>query len=295
MRFGLKTVLATLVVFGSANLGRAEVYTMYTAGTPALYGTVTSNPSTLGLNINLAGLVTAMITPVNYLPNGTAIVDMNLDATNSGTMYINSTNITLANFMQNVSLGFLGSVVATGNGIGVGVTAGPVTVTNGAFTITSATPGTLAINSGSIALVGTVLGNAVNATINFNTDPVSLDFSGLGGITIPGTADADGSGFDMDAPPPGTLAHLGYNIAGGVPNAGLTGFSNIDTDGAEVNLNYNSVSIATTIISGTLTLPTTISLVGGISVSVPEVGTLALGGIAAIGMGVVAVRRRRAA
>lgn len=284
MRFGLKTVLASLAVIGSAGIGRAEVYTMYTAGTPSYTGTVTSQPSTLGLNINLAGLVNAAITPVNYLPGGTTVVDMNLDATDSGTLHLVSTSITLQDFVQNVPLGILGSVVATGTGIGVSVSGGPITVTNGAFNITSATPGTLSINSGSISLVGTVLGQAVDASIDFNAEPVVLSFAELGAISIPGTADADAGGSDNDTDP--------HNHSS---DPGLTGLSLIDTDGAEVHLNYGAVSIATTITSGTLTLPTTIALVGGVSVSVPEVGTMSMVGMAALGMAAVAIRRRKSA
>lgn len=276
--------LIAVVAFAATSVN-AEVYTMYTAGTPTAPGSmVTPNTSGLGLNINLAGLVTASIPNTAVLPGGTVVTDMNLDNTNSGNLYITGGGLTLANAVYNVPLGFLGSVTATLSGVTFNITgAGPIAVTNGNYVVDSSTPGNLNIYSGTIGLVGTVLGQAINTSIDFNTDPVNQAFSGLGGITIPGTVDDDAGGSDTDTDPHTMGA------------AGITGLNGIDTDGAEIFINYNGVSLATTIISGTLTLPTTITLTGNASASVPEVGTLALGGLAAVGMGFVAIRRRRAA
>jgi hypothetical protein len=272
-----------------ASSANAEIFTMYTKGTnlPTGQGMITPVQGTLGLNVNLAGLVSAVIPATNILPGGTTIVDMNLDASNSGTMYINGGSLTLANFNYVIPLGFLGSVTATGTGVGFNVVGGPITVTNGNYSITSANTGALNINAGTIALVGTVLGQAVNASLNFNTGPVSQPFSSLGSIVIPGSVDDDAGNTDTDTNP-----HDGYNVLGGLPNAGLTGFSSIDTDGAELFVNYNGLAIATTITSGTLVLPSTITVTGSVRVSVPEVGSVAMIGLALAGAGLVARRRR---
>ncbi|MBX9653309.1 hypothetical protein K2Y11_06775 [bacterium] len=292
MRLSLKAVLSALALSVFAGSANAEIYTEYVKGTnlPLGTGTLTSSTSSLGLSINLAGIANAVITPVTTVPGSYLIIDKNLDASGTGTLYFNGGQLTLNNFVQNVSLGFLGSVVATGNNVGFTFSGGPISVTNNNYSITNAVPGSLTINTGSISLVGTVLGQAINTSLDFNTSPVVQAFSGLT-APIPGRADADGTGTDLDG---AGLPHTGYNVLGGVPDPGLTGFSNIDTDGAETFINYNGFSIATTIISGTLTLPTTITITGSTTVSVPEVSSVALIGASVLGLGVIARRRRSA-
>jgi hypothetical protein len=273
--------IAAALVLSVSTAAQAEIYTMYTKGTPTAPGSmITPSASNLGLNINLAGIANAVIPLTNVIPGSTTIMDTNLDASNSGTLYITGGNLQLANAVYNVSLGFLGSVVATLNNVQFNVTgAGPIAVTNGNYTITSATPGSLNIYGGNISLVGTVLGQAINAAIDFTTSPVAQAFSGLT-QNIPGTVDDDAGNTDTDTDP--------HTLGG----AGLTGISNIDTDGAELFINYNGLSISTTIVSGTLSLPTTITVTGSTRVSVPEAGSIIMVGAAVVGLGVVARRRR---
>ncbi|MBX9652260.1 hypothetical protein K2Y11_01435 [bacterium] len=288
IRFG--AIAAAFATILSATTAKAEIYTEYVTGTnlPTGQGMITPSATNLGLAINLAGLATAVIPNTAAVAGSFLLIDKNLDATGTGPMYFAGGEITLTNFSYNISLGFLGSVVATGNGVGFTFTGGPIQVTNNNFSITSATTGTLSINAGSISLVGSVLGQSVNTSLDFVKDPVSQDFSGLTS-PIPGRADADQTGTDTD-----TQSHNGYNVLGGVPNPGQTGFSNIDTDGAETFINYNGFNIATTIISGSLTLPTTITITGSTTVSVPEVSSIALIGASVVGLGVIARRRRSA-
>lgn len=292
MRLSLKAVVSALALSVFTSSANAEIYTEYVKGTslPSGTGTLTSANSGLGLAINLAGLTTATIPTTTLIPGSFLIVDKNLDASGTGTMYFDGGNLQLQNFSYNISLGFLGSVVATGTNVKFTFSGGPIAVTNNNFSITNANTGSLDINGGTISLVGTVLGNPINTSLDFDASPVSQDFSGLTSA-IPGRADADGTGTDADG---ASLPHIGYNVLGGVPDPGLTGFSNIDTDGAETFINYNGFAIATTIISGSLTLPTTITITGSTTVSVPEVSSIALIGASVLGLGVIARRRRSA-
>jgi hypothetical protein len=288
IRFG--AIAAAFATILSATTAKAEIYTEYVTGTnlPTGQGMITPSPSNLGLSINLAGLANAVIPNTAVTPGSFLIIDKNLDATGTGELYFTGGQLTLVDFSYNISLGFLGSVVATGTGVGFTFSGGPIQVTNNVFNITSATVGTLSINSGSISLVGTVLGQPVDASLDFDDEPVTQEFSGLT-APIPGRADADGTGTDIDTQP-----HNGYNVMGGVPDPGLTGNSNIDTDGAETFINYNGFNIATTITSGSLVLPTTITITGSTTVSVPEVSSIALIGASVVGLGVIARRRRSA-
>jgi hypothetical protein len=273
----MAVVAALALVVSSAN---AEIYTMFTAGTPTKPNSmVTPSTSGLGLNVNLAGLVNAVIPLTALVPGSFVEVDMNLDASDSGTLHFVGGQLTLVNFNYVIPLGFLGSVTATGTGVGFNVVGGPITVTNGNYSITAANTGALNINAGTIGLVGTVLGQNVNAALNFNTSPVSQPFSALGLIVIPGTVDDGAIGSDAD------------NDAHNDNKPGLTGVSTIDTDGAEIFINYGGLAIATTITSGTLVLPSTITITGSATASVPEVGSMALIGFALVG-GLLVARRR---
>ncbi|MBX9653310.1 hypothetical protein K2Y11_06780 [bacterium] len=282
MRSSLKALVAALSLSVFATSANAEIYTEYTAGSYSAPGSmVTPNTSGLGLAINLAGLANAVIPTTNLLPGSFLVVDKNLDANGNGSLYFDGGTLTLQNFSYNVSLGFLGSVVATGTGVQFTFSGGPIAVTNNNFSITNANTGSLNINAGTISLVGTVLGQAINTSLDFNASPVTQDFSGLTS-PIPGYADINQAASDTDTDPHSQNT------------PGLTGVSNIDTDGAETFINYNGFSIATTIISGTLTLPTTITITGSTTVSVPEVSSVALIGASVLGLGVIARRRRSA-
>ena len=193
MRVSLNHLVFAFVLVASTNVSQAAIITEYTKGTVDPYGnTIVAPTSNLGLSINLAGLVTATIPNTNILPNGYEVVDSQLGPGNNGTIEILRGAMTLQNFNYTIKLGILGilgTITATGTNVGFSVhDAGPIQVTNGAFVINSFTPGELTINTGTLALVGKVLGNDVNSTIDFNTDPITQSFSNLGTGTIKGTA-----------------------------------------------------------------------------------------------------------
>jgi hypothetical protein len=264
--------IAAALVLSVSTAAQAEIYTLYTSPTPS----ASSVPSSLGVTISLlGGLVNIAIPPTAI--TGSTVVDMNLDSSDSGTLYVNSAALSLANTAGNLNT-ILGPVSYSLTGVGFSLSAGPVTVTNGNYSITSATAGSLVLNSGTIALVA--LGQNIN--VDLNTSPLVLSFADLGSVVITGTAD-DSNLIGGD------LVDANAHTLGG---AGLTGLSSIDTDGSEIRINLAGASIVTTI-SG---LAATISLTGaGVSVGVPEAGTFVMMGIAAAGFGLVAARRRRSA
>jgi hypothetical protein len=80
---------------------------------------------------------------------------------------------------------------------------------------------------------------------------------------------------------------------GGIADAGETGFSNLDSDGSETLINYNGFSIPTTILVGSLALPTTITFTGSATVSVPEVSSALLVGASLSGLSMFIARKRK--
>jgi hypothetical protein len=269
MRSRFAAIVAALVLSVST-AAQAEIYTLYTSPTPS----ASTSPSTLGVTISLlGGLVSIAIPPVAI--TGTAVIDMNLDSTDSGPLYVNSTALSLANAAGNLNT-ILGPVSYSLTGVGFSITAGPLTVTDGSFSITSATPGSLTLNTGLITLVA--LGQNLN--VDLSEEPLVLEFSSLGAIVISGRADDSNLvGSDLVDANAHTL---------GAP--GLTGLSEIDTDGSEIFINLAGASI-TTDISG---LEGTITLTGaGVSVGVPEAGTVLMMGMASSVVGLMVVRRRR--
>lgn len=249
---------------------------------------VTPTTSNLGLVINLAGVATATIPLTDLLPDSYLIVDKNLDSSGSGYMYLNGGKLTIKDFSYSVPIGVLGTVIATGTNMSFSISGGPIAITNNDFQITSATPGQFVVYDGSLRIAGTLLGQNLDATLNFLLDPVYQTFAWGLPTLIPGYADIDHSGSDKDSHP-----HTGSNPFGGVPDPGLTGFSNIDTDGAETFINYNGFAIPTTIQSGSLVLPTTITFTGSASVSVPEVGSVLLIGASLGGLGLLWAPNRK--
>ncbi|MBY0589659.1 hypothetical protein K2X85_21005 [bacterium] len=268
MRSRFAAIVAALALTVSSV--HAELYSMYTNPNPA--GPAT--PSTLGVTlVTLGGAVVIAIPPAAV--TGTAVIDMNLDASDSGQLYVTTSTLKLANVSGNIPT-ILGNVFYDLQNVGVSIVFGPTTVTNGAFSLTSATPGTLSLNSG-IVVLNTPLGNF---NLNLNTDPVDLAFADLGNVIIGGRAD-DSSlvGSDKIDSNPHTQGA-----------AGLTGLSVIDDDGSEILVSWSGVGIATTI-SG---LPSTISLTGsGLYVGVPEASTVLMMGMASSVVGLMVVRRRR--
>lgn len=278
---------AGLILLGASNL-HAEIYTEYTKGTFAIPGSmVTPTTSNLGLVINLAGVATATIPLTDLLPDSYLVVDKNLDSSGSGYMYLNGGKLTIQNFSYVVPVGVLGTVTATGTNMSFSVSGGPIAVTNNSFQITSATTGYIAMMDGTLQIAGSLLGQNLNVTLDFFWDPVGESFAVLL-APIPGYADSNNLGSDTDSHP-----HTGGNPFGGIADAGLTGFSHLDSDGAETFINYNGFSIPTTILVGSLALPTTITFTGSATVSVPEVSSALLVGASLSGLSMFIARKRK--
>jgi MYXO-CTERM domain-containing protein len=301
MRSRFAAIVAALAFTASA--AHAELYSMYTDNLAVKPGTGTSVASSLGIALNVANILTVP-GPNNQPPTppagangfisagltGSGVIDMNLDASNSGTLFINSSAFTLGNvsFSQSGNLFFFApySISVSLVGVGVSITAGPVAVVNGNFSITSATPGALVLNSGLLNYNVNIPSLGANAvgSLDLSTSPLTVDFASLGAVVLSGTADDDNGGND-DGVPDGSAHNLG--------GPGVTGNNPLDTDGAEVNISFTGVSIASTLaLNPTTNLPLTIALNGGVRVSVPEAGSMTLVGLAGVA-GLALIRRRR--
>jgi hypothetical protein len=260
-----------LLLFGLAEGSRAEIYTMYTnpsPGGPAVQ-------STLGVTITALGGAFVAPIPATAL-TGRAIVDMNLDSTDSGVLYVKSSRFSLANSSGNLST-VLGNVSYSLQNVSVSIDFGPIPVTNGSFSLDSNSVGRFSLSSG-LVLLSTPLGIF---NLNFNQDPLPLDLRNLSsGVSVAGRADDSFSrGADTSSSDPHSAGE-----------AGLTGLSGIDDDGSEIFVNLASMSIATSIAG----LPATISLTGsGLYVGVPEASTFLMMGMACLVGGLQVVRRRR--
>ncbi len=295
MRSRFAALVAALVL-AVGTTAKAELYTMYTSPTPK----AASVASNLGLNLNISNLLTvpsgnaAGTISGGFLVGsltGSTVVDMNLNASDSGTLYIQSSSFTLSGLNVTQSGTLFGifpySIQLSSGPIGVGLSAGPITVTNGNFSITSATVGSLALNSGALNYNISIAALGVNTAgaIDLNTSPITVDFASLGAVVIPGTADDSASiGVDQIDSNPHTLGA-----------AGLTGISTIDDDGSELTVNFSGISIASSLaINSSTNLPVTITLTGGVRVGVPEAGSMTLVGLAGVA-GLALIRRRRSA
>jgi MYXO-CTERM domain-containing protein len=265
-------------------------------------GTTTTQASSLGVQLTVQGLLgvpgpsAQPAAPNGFISGavaGTGTVDMNLDNTNSGTLFITGSSFTLANVAFSQSGTILGffpySIQLNLNNVQFAITAGPVAVTNGTFVINSSTVGSLSLNNGTLSGLLNVPTFGVNNqafSIDLSTSPVNLDFASLGTSVIQGFADDDNGGTDNGVPDgSGHTANV----------AGLTGVNTLDTDGAEVRISLNGITINTSLaVNSTTTLPAVIGLSGTVAISVPEAGSMTLVGLAGVA-GLALVRRRRSA
>jgi MYXO-CTERM domain-containing protein len=272
MRSSLRAIAAGLLALATSS--QASVYSLATQD----LGAGTTQPSLFGLNLNVAGILgvpgpAAQPAPPNGFISGalsgTAVADINLDGSNSGTLDILSSTFTLAdtNYVQSGTIfGFSPYTINISlTGVQIQIVGGPLSVTNGNFSIDSSSVGSLSLNNGTLGYVINVAALGVNeiGSIDLAASPLTVDFSSLGTTVIAGTTDDDASGFDAA--------------------------------GAEVNISFNGVSITSSLaLNPTTNLPVTLNLTGGVSVSVPEAGTMTLVGLAGIA-GLTLIRRRRSA
>ncbi len=166
-------------------------------------------PSNLSLEILIPNLgVASTLGPVSV--SGSGNVTTNLDIVDSGTVQINSSTLNLSNFgPSTLNLGAFGTLDASLSSVGVSIVGGPVAVTTNNFSINSSTPGSIAINSGSVILSNPTGLLAIflpgGTSINFATNPVNVPFSSLGTGSINGTTDddvglLDGNGAEVNIP-----------------------------------------------------------------------------------------------
>lgn len=269
-RFGALVAALALLVGSTAN---AAIYSLDT------YPTYPITPSSLGLNLNISNLIvvpsgnaTGTISGGFLVGDltGSATADVSLDGTNSGLLDITGSSFTLSALSVTQSGTLFGifpySIALTSTAIGVELTGGPITVTNGTFSIDSLTPGSLALNSGSLNynIVIAALGVNENGSIDLSSSPIAVSFSSLGAVTIPGTA-----------------------------------VVNVD-ESADVSIDFSGITVASDLaLNESTNLPITITLTGGVNLhgiqTIPEAGSMILAGLATVGMASFVFRRRRSA
>lgn len=284
--------LSAVLIIVSMNMVRGEVYTEYTRGSFSSEGsTITTTPSRLGMVFNIAGVTTASI-PLTELRTGSyLIVDTNIDASGNGLIYFVGGRLTLVDFVYPIPIASIGTVIVTAQDLTFNLTSGPLEVEANNFIIDHNDSGMMEFYGGTLSFRGSILGQDFDTTTFFETHPIRQTFNQL---TAPlyGYTDSNSIGSDTDTNP-----HTGGNLSGGYPDAGLTGLSNIDTDGAETFINYNGLSIQTTVHVGDyfsgIDLPLTITITGNATVSVPELGSVALAGSTLSGLCLCWIRRSK--
>ena len=285
MRRQFALFIAALSVILSAAPVRAEIYTMYTKDTAVKPGTGTTKNSSLGLALSAFGGLINIPSfgqpPITGSLSGSVTIDMNLDASNTGTAYIVGSDL----FVNPLSFNNGSGVSISSTPIGVTISSGPISVVNGVFQIGSSNEGSLTLSSGTLiySLVIPPVFDKVGE-YDFAVDPKVVEFADLKTAVLNGTADHGIGGYDSGTPD-GTSHFLP-----GITQAGTSGLDPNDTDGAEFNLDLTGFQ--TTITAGGI--PIVINLSGGIFVSVPEVGSFTMMGLAGAGLGLVGVARRRA-
>lgn len=198
-------------------------------------------PSNLTLQILIPALsVNSSLGPVSV--SGTGNITTDLDVVDSGTVQINSSTLNLSNFgPTTLSLGSFGTLDASLSSVGVSIVGGPVPVTTNNFTITSSTPGSLSLNSGSVVLNNPTGLLAVflpgGTSINFSTNPVNIPFSSLGTGTINGSTDDDNGLLDNDG------AEINIPLDATVEVTNLAGIPVLARLFGNVNLGSNVVAI----------------------------------------------------
>jgi len=232
-----------------------------TAGGPSGLGSTVA--SSLGIDLVVVG------NNVSIDPGavtGSAVASVDLDGNDDGTISILSSNLLLEDITGSAGIPFVADVNFAFLGVGVDVQIGATTVTGGAFTIDSSTPGGLTLNSGTVSIIGTALSQPVNEMIDLNDDPIGVDFADLGAATIGGTAD----------------------------DSLLMGDDQTPIYGHEIVINWAGASSVFNVEVGGTTLPIGVFLTGdGLSLgAVPEPGSGLFLTAAAVGIGGTLRRRR---
>lgn len=186
---------ATLIVFLSATLANAEIITVSTANHPLPSQCVIE--VYLGNIEPLGGILIYTSEPLAL--SGTAILDVQLDALNSGSVQIVDSHIDIEDISpRTVDLLGLGTVDVSTTGLVLRVTSGLIAVAETAFTITNLTTGSLDViaGQGTASNPTGVVADFIpgGETIDFSIDPLIGPFS-LFLNDASGTVDDDASLF----------------------------------------------------------------------------------------------------
>lgn len=260
----------------------AEEYTEYVAGSPTNPGsTVTLSPSSISALLSFGGLLNSTTPPLSLLPGSYLNIDQNLDSSNTGTLRFNGGALRAADFARIDSFYTLGTALITFSGITFTINTEPISVTNGDFSITPTTIGSITINSGILRFQSVNYFQNVDQITDFSQQPATFLFSSLT-APLTGYADGNSTGGDNDSSP----------HDGNLP--GLTGVNLLDTDGAEVKLlNLDGIKFQTRMYnqSGQFGSYSWITISGNIAVSVPEVSSIIFIGMTVCGLSVLWLRK----
>ena len=198
----------------------------------------------------------------NLTLSGTAVINVNLDSTGSGTVQLISTDLVVSNIpTTTITLGELGTVDLTATGLTIDMSTGIIPVSNNNYVVNESTPGTFTADGGILS-------------ISNPTGTLSSFFPG--GLYYNLYADPFSGPFSADYPDLSGSVFNGPN--GAILNIGNPQFS-IDNP----LQNYNLYTFAY------LEYTFQVQLV---SAAVPELGSLTLiGFMGGIGMSVVVYRR----
>ena len=257
----LKVCVLSLALVVGLNSANATIITEYSNGSTDAYGNTISAPaSSIGAVFNIDGIATVTIPNSPALIGGYAVVDTNLDNTNTGTIQINASEVHFQNISLTTNIGSAGSLDITVTGLQASIFSGPISVVDGDFDITSSTTGAIDLNGGLLTITGTILGEPVNTSLNLSTSPIDNTFSHDGNPSFPGTATQSSSSATLG---------LDYN--------GLVGFYNFTLGG--------------------INFPTNITWTGSVNAAavVPETSSLLLAAMGLVAFAVPILKRLKGA
>ena len=254
-RFAL--VLFALIFSMMTSVASAEVITV------ATQGSTIQNGGSIQAYLGAPGQGGPLLATLSNLTlSGTAVINVDLDSTGSGTVQLISTDLVVSNIpTTTITLGELGTVDLTATGLTLNLNAGPMSVSNNNYLVNGSTPGSL---------------DAVGGTLDISNPTGTL------ASLFPGGIDYNFSAFPLSGPfyldNPLVSGSIFNGPSGTVLNVGDPQFT-IDSQ----LYTYTRYPIAY------LQYTLQVQLVGA---AVPEMGSFMLIGLmGGIGMAVVAYRR----
>lgn len=147
-------------------------------------------------------LLLATLGPIGV--NGSVNVSQSLDVNYDGTLSLNGSALTLDNFgPTTLDLDPLGTIDVSLSAVNLNADLQGMAVIGTAFSIDSASSGSLSLNNGLLILDNPTGGLAFllpgGSTLDLSTDPQEVELAGLLGLGIGGTTDNDGGLLDPKA------------------------------------------------------------------------------------------------